>query len=105
MCCCVVACVIVVVFFASDSSLALSHSLLHMMLNFALSQRLIESLAQRQIGLTLCTLQELFDLPGTGALRLIGLGRLCVIGLLRLLGNGGSGGWRSSLLIAGAAEH
>lgn len=106
--CCVVACVIVVVFFVSDSpllALSLSLSLLQMMLHFALSQRLIESLAQRQIGLTLCTLQELFDLPCTGALWLIGLGRLCVIGLLWLLGNGGGGGWSSSLLVTGTAEH
>lgn len=75
-----------------------------MMLHLALSQRLIEALAQGQIGLTLSALQELFDLPGAGALWLIGLRLLAIIGLLLLWCSRCGSGWRCGLLIARSAE-
>lgn len=76
------------------------------MLHLALSERLIEALAQRQIRLTLGALQELFNFPGACTLWLIGtLCRLRIVWLLLLLLNWRGSGWRCGLLIARAAEH
>lgn len=78
-------------------------SKLHMMLHLALTQRLVESLAERQVGLVLGAGQELFHLPGA---------RTGFAGLLLLLRVGGgwcvllrSGRNRCRLLRVGSAEH
>lgn len=77
--------------------------LLEMVALLALPQRLVESLAEGKIRLTLGALDELFELPGAGSLRLIGLLLLGVVWLL-----GGRSGCRrsgsSGLLVARSAE-
>lgn len=70
---------------------------LQMVVEFALSQSLIEALAQGEIVLLLGALKELFDLPSAWALGLLAL-QLAVSGLSRL---GGLGGLR--LLLSGFA--
>lgn len=47
----------------------LPNACLNMVVNFALSQSLIETLAKGEIVLLLGALNELFDLPGAGTLR------------------------------------
>lgn len=81
-----------------------SSRLLQVMRLLALPQRLVESLAERQIRLALGALEELLDLPGAGSLRLCLLWLLGVV-LLLLGGRSRGGGCRSScLLVAGSAE-
>lgn len=78
-----------------------SRSRLHVILRLALAQRLVEALAQRQIGLALGALDELANLPGA---RTVLLGRLLAVRLLGLRRRSGRGR-RGGLVVAATAEH
>jgi len=77
-------------------------SLLEMVALLALPQRLVESLAEGQIRLTLGALDELLQLSGAGSLRLVRL--LGKVGLLLGCGSGCRRSRSSCLLVAGSAE-
>lgn len=56
-----------------------------MVVDFALTQSLIKSFAERQVVLLLGTLDELFDLPSARSRWLLSLGWLVVLGRSRSL--------------------